>query len=148
MSVTKAIAENPIKDGAAVSADGLFVVSLYRGEVQTNPSNYPTGAEFVTSKDLNGVAIGTIATVWTPASGKRITFIGGDISVSGESSVLFEDNAASSSIKYRTPVIPAKQPYVFEVPNGGMSLSAINNVLKATAASGVSITGTIWGREE
>jgi hypothetical protein len=97
-------------------------------------------------KDLATVTITTITTVWTPTSGKKFRIMGGMISVSAAGSVLFEDNAAGTTV-FRTPVLLAATPYNFDLQNGILSAAA-NNVLKATLSVAGSITGTIWGVEE
>lgn len=98
-----------------------------------------------TFKDLAAVAITSIATVWTPASGKKVQLMGGMISVSAAASVLFEDNAGGTTVA-RTPTLAANTPFVFDLGNG-RQLAAANNVLKATASAAATITGTIWGVE-
>lgn len=98
--------------------------------------------------DLGTTAIGTITTVWTPASGKKFRLMGGSISVSAAASVLFEDNAAGAgNFIYRTPKLLADTPFNFSLGNGFLSATA-NNVLKATASASANITGTLWGTEE
>lgn len=96
--------------------------------------------------DVNAVAVGSIATVLTPTSGKRLVFLGGDISVSAAASVLFEDNSAGGGTIFRTPVLAQNVAYQFDlgVP---YSLSAINNVLKATSSAGANLTGTLYYAE-
>lgn len=103
-----------------------------------------------TGKDLSAVAIGTIATVWTPASGKKFRLMGGTISVSAGGNVLFEDNSAGAgNFVCRTPTLSADTPFTFVVLGGQGKLSAAaNNVLKATLSTTGTITGTIWGTEE
>lgn len=97
--------------------------------------------------DLNAVSITSIATVWTPTSGKKFRLMGGSISVSSACSVLFEDNAAGTTI-HRTPQLLANTPYYFSLGNGKLSAAA-NNVLKATASTGtVTVSGTLFGTEE
>lgn len=99
-------------------------------------------------KDLSAVAIGTIATVWTPASGKKFRLMGGSISVSAAANVLFEDNAAGAgNFIYRTPKLLADTPFNFSLGNGFLSATA-NNILKATSSAAANITGTLWGTEE
>jgi hypothetical protein len=73
--------------------------------------------------------------------------MGGSISVSAATSVLFEDNAAGN-IVIRTPKLFADTPYAFDLGNGILS-SGVNNVLTA-AASGVAATmvGHLYGTEE
>lgn len=99
-------------------------------------------------KDQATVAIGSIATVWTPATGKRIRFMGGSISVSAACSVLFEDNSAgAANFLWRTPKLAADTPYFFDLGNGKL-LSAVNNLLKATSSVAANLTGTLYGIEE
>jgi len=98
-----------------------------------------------TFKTLKAVAIGSIATVWTPASGKKVRLMGGSISVSAAVSVLFEDNAAGTDV-WQTPVLTADTPYNFDLGNGKL-LSAVDNVLKATSSGAANITGTLYGIE-
>jgi len=98
-----------------------------------------------TFKTLKGVAIGSIATVWTPTSGKKVRLMGGSISVSAAVSVLFEDNGAGTDV-WQTPVLTADTPYNFDLGNGKL-LSAVDNVLKATSSGAANITGTLYGIE-
>lgn len=101
-----------------------------------------------TFKDQSAVTITTIATVWTPASGKKIRIMGGSISVSAAVNVLFEDNSAgAANFVWRTPKLLADTPYFFDLGNGKL-LSAINNVLKATSSAAATLTGTLYGIEE
>jgi len=106
------------------------------------------GVDFLipdTFKTLKGAAIGSIATVWTPASGKKVRLMGGSISVSAAVSVLFEDNGAGTDV-FQTPVLLADTPYNFDLGNGVL-LSAVDNVLKATSSGAANITGTLYGIE-
>jgi hypothetical protein len=95
---------------------------------------------------LSAVSIGSIATVLTPTTGKKFRLIGGTISISAAASVLFEDNAAGTTI-YRTPKLLADTPFNFDLYNGRVS-AAVNNVLKATASASASITGTLFYTQE
>jgi hypothetical protein len=99
--------------------------------------------------DLNAISIGSIATVWTPATGKRIRLLGGLISVSAQANVLFEDNSAGgSNYVCRVPTMPANTPIPFDLGGAGVLLSAADHVLKATASAPAAITGTLYGIEE
>ena len=101
-----------------------------------------------TWKDVATVAIGSIATVWTPASGKKVRLVGGSISVSAAGNVLFEDNSAgASNFVFRTPKLLADTPYNFDL-GGGKVLSSADNVLKATLSTTGNLTGTLYGTEE
>jgi hypothetical protein len=96
---------------------------------------------------MSTITISTIATVATPTSGKKLRLLGGALSVSAACSVLFEDNAAGTTI-YRTPKLAADTPYLFDLGNGRL-LGSANNVLKATASTGtVTIVGSLYGTEE
>lgn len=98
--------------------------------------------------DLSAVSITSIATVWTPTSGKKFRLMGGSISVSAAVNVLFEDNSAGAgNFVWRTPTLNANTPYNFDLGNGKLS-AATNNVLKATASAAATITGTLYGVEE
>jgi hypothetical protein len=111
-------------------------------------TQWERGRVAVTFKDLNAVSITTIATVWTPAAGKKFRLMGGTISASVAGAVLFEDNAAGAgNFVWRTPKLLVDTPYSFLVGNNGKLSAAINNVLKATLAS-ASISGTLFGTEE
>ncbi len=100
--------------------------------------------------DMAAVAITTIATVYTPTSGKKFRLMGGFISVSAACSVLFEDNVGAGGTVFRTPQLLANTPYNFVVKGGqGYLSAAANNVLKGTASTGtVTITGTLYLCEE
>jgi hypothetical protein len=92
--------------------------------------------------DMSAVSINSIATVATPATGKKLQLIGGTFSLSADASVLFEDNtAATANFVFRSPLLAAKTPYTFW---SGKTLSAADNVLKATASASAAITGVLW----
>jgi hypothetical protein len=100
--------------------------------------------------DMAAVDISSIATVWTPATGKKFRLLGGQFSVSAACSVLFEDNTHSGNpTVFRTPLLSADTPFIFSMWGDGKLSSTANNVLKATASTGtVAITGTLFGSEE
>jgi hypothetical protein len=97
--------------------------------------------------DMSAVAIGSIATVATPTSGKKFRIMGGWISVSAAASVLFEDNAGGATV-FRTPKLLVDTPFAFTLGGNGFLSAAANNVLKATSSASASITGTLYGTEE
>lgn len=97
---------------------------------------------------LSAVSITSIATVWTPTTGKKFRLMGGSISLSAAASVLFEDNSAGAgNFIWRSPKLLTDTPYNFDMGNGFLSAAA-NNVLKATASATATITGTLYGTEE
>lgn len=101
---------------------------------------------FSLPKDMNAVAIGSIATLLTPTSGKKYRLLGGMFSVSASCNVLFEDNSGGNFI-CRTPTLAADTPFRLSLGHGQLA-SAANNVLKATSSIAANITGTLFYAEE
>ncbi len=98
--------------------------------------------------DMSAVTINSAATVLTPTTGKILRILAVSFSVSADASVLFEDNsAAAANFVFRSPLLLAKTPYTFGLGYGKL-LSAVNNVLIATASSNATITGTIYYDEQ
>jgi hypothetical protein len=84
----------------------------------------------------------------TPTTGKKYRLLGGYISVSGASSVLFEDNAAgAANYIFRTPLLAINTPFYFTLGTGYLSPVA-NNVLKATSSASANLVGTLFYSEE
>lgn len=102
------------------------------------------------TKDIATVALGSITTIWTPATGKKIRVLGLSVSSSAAVNLLLEDNSSSAAnFVWRTPKLLADTPYTFDFsPSGGFLLSAKDNVLKATTSGAANVTGTVWGIEE
>jgi len=100
-------------------------------------------------KDVSAVTVTTIATVWTPASGKKFRLMGGVISASAAMNVLFEDNSAGAgNFVFRTPKLLADTPFAFTLGGNGKISATVDNVLKATGSAAGAITGTLYGVEE
>ncbi len=98
--------------------------------------------------DMSAVTINSIATIATPATGKRLRVLGCTFSVSADASVLFEDNAAATAnFIFRSPLLLAKTPYTFALGYGKL-LGAVDNVLKATGSASCTITGVVYCDEE
>jgi hypothetical protein len=99
-------------------------------------------------KDVSTVTVTTIATLWTPASGKTVRLMGATVSVSAAVSLLFEDNAAGAgNFLFRTPKLLADTPYTFDLGNG-LPLSAVDRVLKCTSSAAATVVGTVYGQEQ
>lgn len=114
---------------------------------ENNGNNMPLRTP-ATFKDLSAVTITSITTLWTPASGKTVQFMGGCISVSAQCNVLFEDHSAGAgNFVFRTPMLYPGAAYNFYLGNG-RRFSAADRVLKATASAAATITGTIYGTED
>ncbi len=98
-------------------------------------------------KFFEGVSLASIATIWTPAGGKKIRLMGGTISSSAAVSYVLEDNSHSSTTNYVfvTPKLEVDKPYNLNLGQG-ILLGTADHVLKGTGAG--AITGTLWGTEE
>lgn len=110
----------------------------------------PPYRSILVTKDIGTIALGSITTLWTPATGKKIRVMGLSISSSAAVSVLLEDNSnAAANFIWRTPKLLVDTPYTFDFsPHGGFLLSAADNVLKGTSSGAANVTGTVWGIEE
>ena len=149
---------------SALSVDSELPAAAALADATANPTIPSVGADLLVFNgttwdrlrvpsrqvDLNAVAITTIATLYTPAAGKKIRLISGSISVSAACSVLFEDNSAGNGTAFRTPQLLANTPYNFLVTGGqGYRLALADSLLKGTASTGtVTITGTLQIAEE
>jgi hypothetical protein len=145
---------------ANVTADSELSAAAALADATSNPTTSMIGANLLGWNgatwdrvrvqtfrvDVATVTINSIATVWTPTSGKKFRLLGGSISVSAAASVLFEDNAAAAFV-FRTPKLLADTPYNFDLGNGKLSATT-NNVLKATGSANCTLVGTLYGTEE
>ena len=151
-----------VASGTVIPVDTELAAAAALADAAANPTTSMIGANLLGYNgatwdrvrvqafrvDLNAVTITAIATLWTPTSGKKFRLMGGSISVSAASSVLFEDNSAGAgNFVWRTPKLSADTPYNFDLGNGKLS-ATINNVLKGTASAAATITGTLYGVEE
>ncbi len=137
---------------AAALADALANPTTTALEALAGHYNGATWDRVRTPKvftDVAAVVINSIATVWTPAGGKKFRLMGGALSCNTAINVLFEDNTASApNFVYRTPTLLAGTPFAFTLGGNGRVSATADNVLKATGSSTGTITGTLYGTEE
>lgn len=148
-------------DQGALTVDTELPAAAALADGAANPTTSPIGAcikgfngatwdrgrwpsKFI---DMNAVSISSIATLWTPAGGKKFRLLGGTFSVSAAASVLFEDNGAGTTI-FRTPKLAADAPYNFDLGPTGVLSGAADRILKGTSSAAATITGTLYGTEE
>ncbi len=108
-----------------------------------NETQLRTPDKFV---DVSTVTINSATTLWTPASGAKIRFLGGMISVSAAGSVLFTEGTSGATI-FRTPILAANVPYNFDLGGLGQLLSTADHTLQAALSVNGSIVGTLYGEE-
>lgn len=96
---------------------------------------------------LAAVAIGSEATIWTPAAGKKFRLMGMTISVgTAAGNVVLKDNTAGTVIAI-IPKTAVDTPITLNFGNGILSAVA-DNVLTADGAATATISGTVFGTEE
>jgi hypothetical protein len=151
-----------VGDKLPVDLAGFLAAAAALGDATANPTISQLGSLLLAyngatwdrlrtpavRKRVATVAIGSIATVWTPAAGKKFRLMGGCISVSAGCNVLFEDNSAGAgNFVFQTPTLAADTAYNFDLANGYLSAAA-DQVLKATSSAGANLLGTLYGCEE
>ncbi|MGI8551308.1 MAG: hypothetical protein ACR2PL_11070 [Dehalococcoidia bacterium] len=98
-------------------------------------------------KALSAVSVASEATIWTPASGKKVRVMGFLLSSSVAGSVTLRDNTAGTIIA----VVPCGTAGV-GVPSpalgNGILSAAANNVLTATGPAASALSGMVYGTEE
>lgn len=142
----KADAKDDHTDATAITLmQVLKAISYY---LQNPASQAVTMASILvpdTNKDLDAVACGAGATVWTPAGGAKVRLMGGCISVSAACSVVFTEQTAGTVI-FRTPKLLVDTPYNFDLGNSKLTGTA-DHTLIATSSSAANVTGTLYGKE-
>lgn len=98
-------------------------------------------------KPQDAVAVGTEATIWTPAAGKKFRLMGGVLAVAtAAGAVKLRDNTAGTIIAV-IPTLTLNDPVPFELDQGILSAVA-NNVLTAQGAATAVLHGIVFGTEE
>jgi len=96
-------------------------------------------------RTANGIAIGTGIPAWQPAPGNRVKVTGLSFSVSAASSIAFT-NGAGGAVLYRSPVIPANDPYTIQDDN--LFSGDVDTTIVLIGPAATTVTGTLWGNEE
>lgn len=98
--------------------------------------------------NINGVAISSETTIWTPASGRKFRVMG-YVLTSGTvgGNVVLKDNTAGTTILV-LPFGAAAGTIVSPVMGNGILSAAANNVLTATGAATQTLSGYLFGTEE
>lgn len=99
-------------------------------------------------KLLAGVAVGSEATIWTPAAGKKFRLMGFQLAQgTATGAVILKDNTAGTSI-YEIPQATVGVPISSPPLGNGILSAAANNVLTATGVATETLTGVVYGTEE
>ena len=103
-----------------------------------------------TFKMIDAVAItaGTPATVWTPASGKKVRLLGWFLSSTAGAALEFQDSAAAGTVIAQTPLLAAAGTHDAPILGEGVTLAAADNTLELDVTANSTVSGMVFGVEE
>ena len=103
-----------------------------------------------TFKMIDAVAItaGTPATVWTPASGKKVRLLGWFLSSSAAAALELQDSAAAGTVIAQTPLLAAAGVHDAPHLGEGLVLAAADNTLDLDVTANAIVSGMVFGVEE
>ena len=103
-----------------------------------------------TFKMIDAVAItaGTPATVWTPASGKKVRLLGWFLSSSAAAALELQDSAAAGTVIAQTPLLAAAGVHDAPHLGEGLVLAAADNTLDLDVTANATVSGMVFGVEE
>jgi hypothetical protein len=131
--------------GSVADGDNAYLLIDAAGRLITRPQFQPN-----VFKIINAVAItaGTPATVWTPASGKKVRLLGWYLSSSAGAALEFQDSGGAGTIIAKTPLLTAAGSHIAEHLGEGKVLAAVNNTLKLDVTATSTVSGMVFGVEE
>ena len=103
-----------------------------------------------TFKMIDAVAItaGTPATVWTPASGKKVRLLGWFLSTSAVAALEFQDSGAAGTVIVQTLLLAAAGTHDGPHLGEGVDLAAVDNTLNLDVTANATVSGMVFGVEE
>ena len=103
-----------------------------------------------TFKMIDAVAItaGTPATVWTPASGKKVRLLGWFLSSSAAAALELQDSGAAGTVIAQTPLLAAAGVHDAPHLGEGLVLAAADNTLNLDVTASATVSGMVFGVEE
>jgi hypothetical protein len=98
--------------------------------------------------DAVAIASGTPATVWTPASGKKVRLLGWFLSSSAGAALELQDSGSAGTVIAQTPLLAAAGTH--DAPNlgAGVLLAAADNTLDLDVTANATVPGMVFGVEE
>lgn len=109
---------------------------------------YSQAVPAVVFKPLNAIGIGTEATIWTPAAGKKFRLMGGIVSIgTAVGNVSIKDNTAGTTILV-IPKTTLDTAIALPMMGNGILSATAGNVLTATGTALATISGFVFGTEE
>ena len=103
-----------------------------------------------TFKVIDAVAItaGTPATVWTPASGKKVRLLGWVLSSSAAAALEFQDSGSAGTVRLQTPLLAVAGLHDSPPLGEGYLLAAADNTLNLDVTATATVSGMVFGIEE
>ena len=103
-----------------------------------------------TFKMIDAVAItaGTPATVWTPASGKKVRLLGWILSSSAAAALEFQDSGSAGTVRLQSPLLAAAGVHNSAHLGEGYKLAAADNTLDLGVTANSTVSGMVFGVEE
>ncbi len=103
-----------------------------------------------TFKVIDAVAVtaGTPATVWTPASGKKVRLLGWFLSSSVAAALEFQDSGTPGTVIAQTPLVAAAGVHDAPKLGEGLILAAADNTLDLDVTANSTVSGMVFGIEE
>ena len=103
-----------------------------------------------TFKMIDAVAItaGTPATVWTPASGKKVRLLGWVLSSSAAAALEFQDSGSAGTVIAQTPLLAAAGIHDAPTLGEGVVMAAADNTLDLDVTTNATVSGMVFGVEE
>ena len=103
-----------------------------------------------TFKIVDAVAItaGTPATVWTPASGKKVRLLGWVLSSSAAAALEFQDSGSAGTVRLQTPLLAVAGVHNSPPLGEGYVLAAADNTLNLDVTANATVPGMVFGVEE
>ena len=98
--------------------------------------------------DAVAITAGTLATVWTPASGKTVRLLGWFLSSSAAAALEFQDSAAAGTVVAQTPLLATAGVHDAPQLGEGVILAAADNTLDLDVTARSTISGMVFGGEE
>ncbi len=103
-----------------------------------------------TFKIIDAVAVTaeTPATVWTPASGKKVRLLGWFLSSSAAAALEFQDGGSAGTVIAQTPLLAAAAIHDASRLGEGVLLAAVDNTLDLDVTANSTVSGMVFGVEE
>jgi len=130
---------------AVADGDNVYLLVDAAGRTIVKQQYVPDTFKMV---DAVAITAGTPATIWTPASGKKVRLLGWRLSVSAAAALEFQDSAAAGTVITQSPLLAIAGIDVAENIGEGVALASVDNTLDLDVTATATVSGMVWGIEE